>query len=251
MENTGATSTITSIIGQNGTYIFIALLMVAGLLIGYVLYKRANTMPVIMGFENPLPPPIPTNLKKEGFYGGVAVGAGLPDCLRTSSEAAVLYSTFAGKVDSVEEGPRDFQEFTLLLSTLACFKKDLIGIANVVEATRYQPFDTQIDLEPIAETTARCFAKTIPPRDLELAFDKWSKRGQFLITRLCTAANLNESEVAMVEEKFKTLIVDVKDVATSRCLTGTPTIGAEPSPREEAPYTPPSLIDLGPYKGYY
>jgi hypothetical protein len=86
---------------------------------------------------------------------------------------------------------------------------------------------------------------------LELAFDKWSKRGHFLITRLCTAANLNESEVVMAEQKFTTLIADVKDVAISRCLTGTPTIAAEPSPREEAPYTPPSLIDLGPYKCYY
>lgn len=241
----------TSVLGENGSYIFIALLVILGFVIGYTLYKRAHTMPVLAGFENPLPPPIQTNVKKEGFYGGVAVGAGVPDCLRSSSEASAVYSAFSGKVDSVEEGPRDFQELTLLLSTLACFKKDLIGVAGVVEATRYQPFETQIDLEPIAETTARCFAKTIPARDLELSFDKWSKRGRFLITRLCTAAHLNETEVTIVEQKFAALIADVKDVATSRCLAGEPSIAAQPAPREETPFTPPGIVDLAPYKGYY
>ena len=100
---------------------------------------------------------------------------------------------FAERISGFEEGPEDFKELTLLLSQLSCFKKDLMGVAKQIEATRYQPFATQLDMEPIAETTGRCFAKTIPPRDLELAFEKWSKRGNFLITRLCTSANLSEA----------------------------------------------------------
>jgi len=189
--------------------------------------------------------------KKEGFYGGVAVGAGLPDCLRTSVEGSRLYSMFQGKVDRFEEGTADFQELTLLLSQLSCFKKDLMGVAKQVEATRYQAFATQIDMEPIAETTARCFAKTIPPRDLELSFEKWSKRGIFLITRLCTSANLSDAEHTQSEKLFRAFIADVKDVAQDACLTGTPTIQAQPqlNPRDAKAYDPGNSGRE--YFGYY
>lgn len=95
---------LTSVIGLSGAYLgvaMVAILIVLG--IGwYVLYGRAGTMPVVSGFEDVK--------KKEGFYGGVAVGAGIPDCLRTSSEGARLYSIFAEKVSGFEEGPDDFKD---------------------------------------------------------------------------------------------------------------------------------------------
>jgi len=187
---------------------------------------------------------------EEGFYGGVAVGAGIPDCYRTSSEAAELHDFFASKFGAAEDESGDFREFRTLLSTLACFKKDLMGVANQVEATRYQPFLTQIDMEPIAETTARCFAKTIPPRDLELAFDKWSKRGHFLIVRMCTSANLTEAQFEKAEATYKAFITDLYDIAKDKCLTGTPTIDAEPTPREAKPYTSTDISGRE-YHGYY
>lgn len=242
----GSESVFSSIFGSNGSYLFVGVLVVAVLVgIGYfILARRSNTMPVLTPFED-----MPK--KKEGFYGGVAQGAGIPDCLRTSSEAAELHGMFAGRVNSFEEGQADFSELTILLSQLSCFKKDLMGVAQQVEATRYQPFSTQIDLEPIAETTARCFAKTIPKRDLEIAFEKWSKRGHFLIVRLCTAAGLSEAEVVQAETLFKKLIADVQDVAMDRCLTGTPTIAAEPaSPREPVPHSSNDISGRE-YKGYY
>lgn len=228
---------LASMLGLSGAYMgvgLVAILIVVG--IGwYMLYGRAMTMPTLAPFED-------MKQKKEGFYGGVAVGAGVPDCLRTSIEGARLYSIFAGKTSAFEEGTADFKELTLLLSQLSCFKKDLMGVAKQVEATRYQPFATQLDMEPIAETTARCFAKTIPPRDLDLAFEKWSKRGIFLITRLCTSANLREAEVAEAEKLFRSFIADIKDVAEKECLTGTPTIQAQPqlNPRDARAFDPGS-----------
>lgn len=237
---------LASILGLSGAYTGVALLVIlVGVGIGYfVLYGRANTMPSLSPFED-------MHKKKEGFYGGVAKGAGVPDCLRTSSEAAQLHSLFASKISQFEEGPADFKELTLLLSQLSCFKKDLMGVAQQVEATRYQPFDTQLDMEPIAETTARCFAKTIPSRDLELSFDKWSKRGIFLITRLCTSANLTDAEHTQAEGLFHAFIADIKDVAADRCLTGTPTIMAQPqlSPRDARAFDPGSSGRE--YFGYY
>ena len=153
---------------NNIGYFFIALLVVGvSIGIGVLFWNRGHTMPVIQGFKT-------EGFKAEGFA-GVAVGAGVPECLRSSSAASQLYSMVSDPSKG-EEGSADFKEFALLLSQLCCFKKDLLGVAGVVEATRYQEFNTQLDLEPIAETTARCFAKTIPPRDLEIAFDKWQKK---------------------------------------------------------------------------
>ncbi len=231
-----------SMLGLGGPYMSIGIFgALIALGIGfYIFYGRASTLPTITPF---------TDMKKEGFYGGVAVGSGIPDCLRTSSEAAELYSIFADKFRGSEDSSADMRELTLLLSQLSCFKKDLMGVAKQVEATRYQSFATQIDMEPIAETTARCFAKTIPPRDLDLAFDKWSKRGHFLIVRLCTAANLTEAEVKRAENLFQRLIADVKDVAETNCLTGTPTINAQTQPREAVAYNPG--VEGRDYYGYY
>lgn len=236
---------LASMAGLSGAYLGVsALVMLVVVGIGwYVLYGRSGTMPNLSPFED--------MKKKEGFYGGVAVGAGVPDCLRTSVEGAQLHALFASKASGFEEGPADFKELTLLLSQLSCFKKDLMGVAKQVEATRYQPFATQLDMEPIAETTARCFAKTIPPRDLDLAFDKWSKRGMFLITRLCTSANLTESEVKEAEKLFKKFIADIKDVASTACLEGTPTIMGEAqfNPRDARAFDPGASGRE--YFGYY
>jgi hypothetical protein len=243
------------IFGENGSFLFVAILVIAAVVgLGYfIFYLRSRTMPNISPFKD-MPITAEDREKEkqmeEGFYGGVAKGAGIPDCLRTSSEAAQLHSMFAAKSDGTEEGSADFREFTTLLSTLACFKKDLMGTAVQVEATRYQPFLTQIDMEPIAETTARCFAKTIPPRDLELAFDKWSKRGHFLITRLCTSAELSESDFEKADKLFKFLITDIYDIAKDKCLTGTPTIAAEPGPRDAKPFDAGELSGRD-YHGYY
>jgi hypothetical protein len=249
MDYLGALTNSVSSGGSNTTtYIFIAVGIVLAFVIWSVasfFWNRSNTMPKAQGFEDVSGTPV------EGFFGGVAVGAGEPDCLRTSSEAAQVYAIFANRSSSTEEGSADFDEFRLLLSKLACFKKDLIGTAAVVEATRYQPYATSMDIEPISETTARCFAKTIPSRDLEISLDKWTKRGNELIRRLCTSMNLTEMESAQAETLFNSLIRDVADVARSVCLSGEPTINGKFAPRQAGGFEPPALQELGEYKGYY
>lgn len=236
----------------------IALYAVIGIFLGLILWtvasffwNRSNTMPKAQGYQDMAQQEDLSGATKEGFFGGVAVGAGEPNCLRTSSEAAQLYSIFADRVSSTEEGPADFQELRLLLSKLACFKKDLIGTAGVVEATRYQPYATSMDIEPLGETTARCFAKTIPARDLDISLDKWAKRGKELVRRLCTSMNLTEMEASRADTLFDALVRDVSDVARSVCLSGQPTINGATAPRQAGGYEPPEIADLGPYKGYY
>ena len=188
----------------------------------------------------------------EGFA-GPARGAGMPDCLRSSKEAAARYELLASKVNTTEEGPDDLRELQLILSKLACFKRDLTGAAGVVAATRTQPFSTAHDLEPVAETTARCFAKTIPQRDLSLSLDKWGSRGTFLLKRLCTSLRLTDPQEEEAERLFGRLMADVSDVALGRCCNaaGEAVIAGVGQPRLVGGYEPPGLNELRKYEGYY
>jgi hypothetical protein len=202
--------------------------------VGFSMWNDANTLPVV----------------SEGF-GGVAVGSGNPDCLRTSSEGSQIADFFQGRESKAEEGADDLRELLLVLSKLACFKKDLMGAAGVVESTRYQPFATAHDIEAVAETTARCFAKTIPPRDLDIIFEKWEERGKKLLRRLCTAYDVSQKDHKMLLGKFNAMLDDVKDVAKKVCFVGEAIINGKGQGRTTSGYEPPSLIDLGEYKGRY
>jgi hypothetical protein len=205
--------------------------------VGYMMWNSYGTLPTQVALE-------------EGF-GGVAVGSGIPDCLRTSAEAAQIVDFFLQKESTTGEGADDLRELKLLLSKLACLKKDLMSPSGVVEATRYQPYSTAHDMEPVAETTARCLAKTIPPRDLGLAFDKWSSRGKTLLSRLCTSYNATPEQYKSLDGKFAFVIKDVKALAEQMCLQGEPMIMGKKVGREVAGHTSEDLEELGPYKGLY
>jgi hypothetical protein len=228
---------------STGSQFFLAILVTAVTVYFIVsVWKMSGNTTNMEGFKQ--------RKESEGFA-GPAKGAGIPDCLRDSQEASDIYEQFATKTNISEEGPDDLRELAQILSKLCCLKKDLVSPSGIVEATRYQPYSTAHDLEPVAETTARCLAKTIPPRDLDLSFDKWTMRGKELIRKLCTSFVLSDSEVISVEKKYKALIADVYDIAKGKCLKGEPSIGGKSGPRDVNPYTPPGLEELREYKGYY
>lgn len=188
----------------------------------------------------------------QGFYGGAAAGTGRITCEHTSKEAAELAALFTGRNSSTEEGEPDLREFRILLGKLACFKKDLLSPSGIVVATRGLDYRTSHDLEPIQETTARCNAKTIPPRDLELAFTKWSQRGSELLRRLCASYDLSGEQISRAENVFRALISDVADIARGACLKGKAEMaGMAAGPRDARPQVPADVDELGPYDGYY
>jgi hypothetical protein len=160
------------------------------------------------------------NRINEGFA-GVARGSGHPDCLRTLPEASQLLDllqTHGVKHDSVTNASGDYAELELLLSKMACLKKDLMAPGTQVDATRYQAFETAHDRIAVAELCGLCMSKNIPVRDLDIIFATWRDRGNDLIKRLCTEGNLKENELQMVQSLFKKAFEDTYDIATSRCL---------------------------------
>lgn len=208
-----------------------ALVAFVGTFLGYQLWVGGRTM----------------SGRLEGFAGPVK-GAGVPDCTRTSQEAAQLIALFSMKQSTTGEGADDLRELSVLVGKLACFKRDLMSPAKQVQATYRQPFATSHDMEPIAETTARCFAKTIPQRDLQLSFDKWSKRGTMLIKRLCTSYSLSSAETQQARKLFDVAMADFSSVALSVCCGGN---GEQSGPRVLGGLEPPGLSFHMDYKGYY
>jgi hypothetical protein len=157
----------------------------------------------------------------EGFFGGVARGSGHPDCLRTLPEGSEILDVLLGRIEknkAVSEGSADYREFQLILSKLGCLKKDLMSPSGIVDATRYQAFETAHDRINVAEVCGMCLNQTIPSRDLDIVFATWRDRGKVLLRKLCTEAQLNEQQVVKLEKLFKKAWEDVYDIAKSRCL---------------------------------
>ncbi len=157
----------------------------------------------------------------EGFFGGVARGSGHPDCLRTLPEGSEILDTLLGRIQanpSVSEGSADYREFQLILSKLGCLKKDLMSPSGLVDATRYQAFETAHDRINVAEVCAMCISKTIPSRDLDIVFATWRDRGRVLLRKLCTEAQLNEEGVKRLEVLFNKAWQDVYEISKAKCI---------------------------------
>jgi len=179
----------------------------------------------------------------EGF-GGVARGAGHPDCLRTLNAGPELLEAVRRA-----QGSADYAEFQLLLSKLGCFKKDIMSPSGIVEATRYQPYETAHDRQPVAEVAATCLNRTIAPRDLDITFKTWNERGKVLLLRLCTLANLKEGEVRKLEKLYVSAVDDVFLIAKGRCIA---TPGEQEAAAHDAqPFEPQETKNLREYNGYF
>jgi len=191
----------------------------------------------------------------EGFFGGVARGSGHPDCLRTLPEGSEILDTLLGRIEanpSVSEGSADYREFQLILSKLGCLKKDLMSPSGIVEATRYQAFETAHDRINVAEVCAMCLSKTIPQRDLDIVFATWRDRGKVLLRRLCTEAQLTEEGVARLEVLFMKAWNDVYEISKSQCLkTDFSKQNGGATGGDVGAYEPEHLKDLRDYTNKY
>lgn len=224
----GVKKSVTSMIGSQA---FIAVLVTAVAI--YFIYTLYSYQPVV----------------NEGYQGPAHVG--VPDCMQESQKASELYSIFASKKSTTEDGADDLREMTQLLSKTTCLKKDLLSPSGIVSATLSQPYTTAHDIEPVAETAARCLAKTIPERDLVISLEKWETRGKELIRKLCTSYFLQPSELSSVDNLFKDHMADIADIAKSQCLKGEAEIAGTKVLRSVSGYEDPMLQEQKLYKGYY
>jgi hypothetical protein len=185
--------------------------------------------------------------QKEGFFGGVARGSGYPDCLRTLPEGSQILDILTKKTEIKNNA--DYKEFQLILSKLACLKKDLMSPSGIVEATRYQAFETAHDRINVAEVCALCISKNIASRDLDIIFATWRDRGTNLLRKLSTEADLNTEALSHAENLFGAAWNDVYDIAKSVCLKTD--IGAKAGEQDVGGYEPENLTNLRDYTYKY
>jgi hypothetical protein len=185
--------------------------------------------------------------QKEGFFGGVARGSGYPDCLRTLPEGSQILDILTKKTEIKNNA--DYKEFQLILSKLACLKKDLMSPSGIVEATRYQAFETAHDRINVAEVCALCISKNIASRDLDIIFATWRDRGTNLLRKLSTEADLNTEALSHAENLFGAAWNDVYDIAKSVCLKTD--IGAKVGEQDVGGYEPENLTNLRDYTYKY
>jgi hypothetical protein len=197
----------------------------------YFVVGRADTRPI-----------------KQGFYGGPINGTTTLACGRMSSEAEALIGMFEGRPLGTGEGEQDLHDLKAVLSKMLCMKQDLMAPQQTITAAKELGFATHMDIQPVADLTARCFSKTIPERDLSIQFGKWQEFGHDMIRRLCTAAELSEVERENAEKLFNAAWRDAMDVSLIQCLkTAT---DHKHSPHDAQPNTPEEVEDLRAYDGY-
>jgi hypothetical protein len=129
-------------------------------------------------------------------------------------------------------------------------KHDLMSPGQVVQNMMYLSYNNTHDRENPADTVARCFTKSIPPRDLDITFGTWKQRGLSLINKLCTSYNLSSSEADRATQLFTGVWVDVFSIAKNAC-SPPPTAAESGSPRDIKGRMPESAQLHGSYTGYY
>lgn len=180
----------------------------------------------------------------EGFFGGVSRGSGHPDSSRVLPESAALL-----EIVSAAEKTDDYRELELILSKLAALKKDLLSPSKTVDATKFQAFETAHDRVATAELCGMCFAHNIPARDLDIIFATWRNRGNVLLRKLCTLANLKEAGAVKAEQLFTACWEDVYAIAKGQCLKTIQNGGS--TGRDVSGYEPEHLKDLRSYDYKY
>ncbi len=183
----------------------------------------------------------------EGFYGGATRGTGTPDSLRTLPESSQLL-----EILGQAQASSDYAELELLLGKMASLKKDLLSPSGIVDATRYQAFDTAHDRVAVAELCGMCMTHTIAPRDLDIDFATWRDRGNLLIRQLSTAASISDAQTDRALKLFSVSWEDVYQIAQQKCLK---TIAEQShgsgKGSDVGSYEPPALKNLRDYANVY
>ena len=202
---------------------------------------KAETRPIRQNF-----------IGSEGFYGGATNGTSRLPCGRVSSEAEQLYGIFSSMdLSAGEEGSTDLHDLKNLLSKITCLKADLMSPGQTITAVKELGFATHMDIQPVADLTARCFSKILPERDLDIQITKWSDFGLDMIKRLSSAGNLPEGERQHAEKLLKTVIYDIDNISKGVCIAPPPKDPSAGGRLEPKANTPEQLVNLRPYDGLY
>lgn len=186
--------------------------------------------------------------QSEGFT-TVAVEANeFPKCVARSYDAQQLLKHLNASQGQppASNAAMAFQELKLIVQKATCMDADITGQGMGPYTTYALPYNTQHDIEPVANFVGRCMRNGVRSQDIEVLYDKLQTRGNELIQELC---NTKESRQYAFDLLQKVLATSAKNVAAN-CLKPQPVMDIPPGVRDPGYYMPPELTRMSEYKEY-
>lgn len=177
-------------------------------LVAYVVMGYAKTRPIVQGFDD-LSTDTPYTRNQAVDPSSVSF-----TCAETIPQASQSLQLIQPGVPSSSDALRDYKS---LLAKISCFKKDISSPNKAITATKDLDFLTQQDIQPVADLTARCFAKSVPERDLEIAYEKWDMAGEALLQTLGKEGNHAPLIVQKAYQLLKEAIQVSRQTALKEC----------------------------------
>jgi hypothetical protein len=208
MDYNNTTGIFSNFLG-GGTYtlLFIGIAIAAIVfIVAYVVIGYANTRPIVQGFQDiDTAPYVPTQVDPTSVSFS---------CAEVIPQAAQSLQLIQSGVPSSSDALRDYKS---LLAKISCFKKDISSTDKAITATKDLDFLTQQDIQPVADLTARCFAKSVPERDLEIAYEKWDMAAEALLQTLGKEGGHSTANVQKAYQLFKEANQVSRQTALKEC----------------------------------
>jgi hypothetical protein len=173
----------------------------------------------------------------ENFAVAAVDPARMPACAERSTEAQSLLARFA----SIPASDEAAAELRLLISKLCCMEADIVAPSAGTYRTLPLQFRTSHDLEPPSTTVGRCLKQSLPQRDIDLALEKYTRRGHELLKTTLPDCHAAPLEFDAVVERLRR--------AFSTCQRQQPSMDHPIGVRDMGFWESRNVANLSAYKG--
>lgn len=180
------------------------------------------------------------NFINEGFATIALDEVSMPKCFLRDTQAQALLASFRDvqALPPANEAKMALTELTLIMQKVLCMDADITGSGAGAYSTFNLPFATAHDIEPPASFVGRCLRNAVRSRDIEIAMDKFEKRGVELIGLLCADRRKNALNA------FHDIIARASRNISLVCLKPQAQMDVPAGPRDPGYYTPDSVQSL-------
>jgi len=164
----------------------------------------------------------------------------IPKCFLRDPEATKLLESLRS---SKPRHPEAFAELSLILQKMLCIDADVTSSGAGAYSTFQLPFVTQHDIEPAASFVNRCLKGAMRSRDLEIAIEKFERRGATLVQELAQT----EAQRANALQMFRNVTMRASRQIAQTCTSLQVNMDTPKGVRDPG-YTVPSALDsVAPY----
>ena len=159
----------------------------------------------------------------------------IPKCFLRDPEATKLLESLRS---SKPQHPEAFGELSLILQKMLCIDADVTSSGAGAYSTFQLPFVTQHDIEPAASFVNRCLKGAMRSRDLEIAIEKFERRGATLVQELAQT----EAQRANAHQMFRDVTKRASRQIAQTCTSLQVNMDTPKGVRDPG-YTVPSALD--------